>query len=283
MLHVPETTAGAHEPGHQHPAETVDLPVQVQDLVQGRVDAARVALVVPAAAPYALQLAVMVTVTTATVQEELIDAPVLDLLTAEKVRFASPEAGREQVMVKVRPEGEDTRLLHDVELPSLVEMEDVAEEAWIPVKIKLLLLHIVVITYLPGGGGSAEVGGGSAPEGLPAGCPPRSHTPAAFPVWCLGTSSACWSRGSSSGLPHSRGPQPPHSPGGSSLVRFPSPWLLHKTRMETNIPTWEELPVTTATVLKMILLHLKSRRDLTEDLMEHDSQVGHVASNTFTF
>lgn len=57
------------------------LPVQVRYLVHRRVYAADVALVVPAAMPAALQLAVMVTVTAATVQEELIDAPVLDLLT----------------------------------------------------------------------------------------------------------------------------------------------------------------------------------------------------------
>lgn len=49
---------------------------------------------------------------------------------------------------KIRPEGKDTQLLHDVEFSSLIEMEDVAEEAGIPIKIKLLLLDVIVITHL---------------------------------------------------------------------------------------------------------------------------------------
>lgn len=57
------------------------LPVQVRYLVDRCVDAADVALVVPAAMSAALQLAVVVTVTAASVQEELVDAPVLYLLT----------------------------------------------------------------------------------------------------------------------------------------------------------------------------------------------------------
>lgn len=59
----------------------------------------------------------------------------------------------------------------------------------------------------------------------PAGCPPLNHTPAVFPVWCRGTSSACWSRGSSSGRRRSRGPAPRLSPGGPSWADSPSPWL----------------------------------------------------------
>lgn len=47
-----------------------------------------------------------------------------------------------------RPEGEDAQLLHDVKFASLVEVEDVREQAGIPIKVKLLLLHIIVITHL---------------------------------------------------------------------------------------------------------------------------------------
>ncbi len=57
------------------------LPVQVRYLIHRRVDTADIALVIPTVMPAALQLAVVVTVTAAAVQEELIDAPVLDLLT----------------------------------------------------------------------------------------------------------------------------------------------------------------------------------------------------------
>lgn len=46
------------------------------------------------------------------------------------------------------PEREDAELLHHVEFSSLVKVEDVREEAGIPVKIKLLLLHVVVVTHL---------------------------------------------------------------------------------------------------------------------------------------
>lgn len=60
------------------------LPFQVRYLVHRRVYAADVALVVPAAMAAALQLAVVITVTAAAVQEELIDAPVLYLLTERK-------------------------------------------------------------------------------------------------------------------------------------------------------------------------------------------------------
>lgn len=56
------------------------LPVQVGYFIHRRVDAAGVALVVPAAAAAALKLAVMVAVAAARVQEELVDAPVLDFL-----------------------------------------------------------------------------------------------------------------------------------------------------------------------------------------------------------
>ena len=65
------------------------VPVEVRYLVHRRVYAAGVALVVPAAMPAALQLAVVVTVATATVQEELVDAPVLYLLTVVKTEAKS--------------------------------------------------------------------------------------------------------------------------------------------------------------------------------------------------
>lgn len=51
-----------------------------------------------------------------------------------------------------RPEGEDTQLLHDVKFARLVKVEDVREEAGIPIKIKLLLLHVIVVTHLQEGG-----------------------------------------------------------------------------------------------------------------------------------
>lgn len=54
---------------------------------------------------------------------------------------------------KVGPEGEDAQLLHDVEFSSLIEVEDVAEEAGVAIEIELLLLHVVVIAHLQGGGG----------------------------------------------------------------------------------------------------------------------------------
>lgn len=60
---------------------SLSAPVQVRYLVHRGVYAAHVAVVVPAAVPAALQFTVVVSVTTACVQEELIDAPVFDLLT----------------------------------------------------------------------------------------------------------------------------------------------------------------------------------------------------------
>lgn len=51
------------------------------------------------------------------------------------------------------PEGEDAQLLHDVEFARLIKVEDVREEAGVPVKIKLLLLHVIVVTHLQEGGG----------------------------------------------------------------------------------------------------------------------------------
>lgn len=59
------------------------LPVQVGYFIHRRVDAAGVALVVPAAAAAALQFAVVVAVAAARVQEELVDAPVLDFLAVQ--------------------------------------------------------------------------------------------------------------------------------------------------------------------------------------------------------
>lgn len=50
------------------------------------------------------------------------------------------------------PEGEDAQLLHDVEFARLIKVEDVREEAGVPVKIKLLLLHVIVVTHLQEGG-----------------------------------------------------------------------------------------------------------------------------------
>lgn len=52
-----------------------------------------------------------------------------------------------------RPEGEDTQLLHDVQFSSLIKVEDVREQTRIPIKIKLLLLHVIVVTHLQEGGG----------------------------------------------------------------------------------------------------------------------------------
>ena len=46
------------------------------------------------------------------------------------------------------PEGEDTQVLHDVEFSRLVEVKKVRKETRVPVEIKLLLLHVVVITHL---------------------------------------------------------------------------------------------------------------------------------------
>lgn len=50
------------------------------------------------------------------------------------------------------PEGEDAQLLHDVEFAGLIKVEDVREEAGVPIKIKLLLLHVIVVTHLQEGG-----------------------------------------------------------------------------------------------------------------------------------
>lgn len=80
----------------------------------------------------------------------------------------------------------------------------------------------------------------------PAGCPPLSHRPAVFPVWCRETSSACWSRGSSSDPQRSRGPDPPQSPAGASRADSPSPWLPGRETVEmsagrshgANIAAW---------------------------------------------
>lgn len=55
-------------------------PVQVGYFVQRCVNATGVALVIPAAASAALQFAVVVAVAAARVQEELVDAPVLNFL-----------------------------------------------------------------------------------------------------------------------------------------------------------------------------------------------------------
>lgn len=64
----------------QGPSTGRRLPVQVGYFIHRRVDAAGVALIVPAAAAAALQFAVVVAVAAARVQEELVDAPVLDFL-----------------------------------------------------------------------------------------------------------------------------------------------------------------------------------------------------------
>lgn len=65
----------------------------------------------------------MVEITTATIQEELIYAPVLNLLA----------------------EGEDAQLFHDVQFSSLIEMEDIMKEIRVSVKVKFLLLNVIVI------------------------------------------------------------------------------------------------------------------------------------------
>lgn len=66
---------------------------------------------------------------------------------------------------------------------------------------------------------------------------PLNHTPAVFPVWCPGISSACWNRGSSSGLRRSRGREPRQSPGGPSWADSPSPWLPGRDTREMSIET----------------------------------------------
>lgn len=57
-----------------------------------------------------------------------------------------------------RPEGEDTQLLHDVKFSSLIEVQDVREQTGIPIEVKLLLLHVIVITHLQDGGSSGGRG-----------------------------------------------------------------------------------------------------------------------------
>lgn len=47
-----------------------------------------------------------------------------------------------------RPEGEHTEFLHHVKFASLVKVENIWEQTWISIKIKLLLLHVIVITHL---------------------------------------------------------------------------------------------------------------------------------------
>lgn len=46
------------------------------------------------------------------------------------------------------PEGEHTQLLHDMEFSCLVKVQDIREEARVPVKVKLPPLHVVVIAHL---------------------------------------------------------------------------------------------------------------------------------------
>ena len=48
----------------------------------------------------------------------------------------------------VVPKGEYTQLIHDVQFSSLIEVEHVGEQTRIPIKVKLLLLNIIVITHL---------------------------------------------------------------------------------------------------------------------------------------
>lgn len=94
----------------------------------------------------------------------------------------------------------------------------------------------------------------------PAEYPPLSHRPAVFPVWCRETSSACWSRGSSSGPQRSRGPDPPQSPAGASRADSPSPWLPGRETVEVsagrshganaaNISAWSASPDSPGTLL----------------------------------
>lgn len=73
------------------------------------------------------------------------------------LKFVCEAGGRSDT-----PEGEDTLPLHDVKFARLVKMEDVAEETRIPIKIKLLLLNVIVVTHLQ------EVQGGQS-EGKAAG------------------------------------------------------------------------------------------------------------------
>ncbi|KAG7236871.1 hypothetical protein INR49_000175 [Caranx melampygus] len=64
---------------------------------------------------------------------------------------------REDGAVQHLPEGEDAELLHDVKFSSLVEVEDVWEQAGVPVKVKLLLVHVVVIAHLQERGGKENI------------------------------------------------------------------------------------------------------------------------------
>lgn len=152
-----EPEAFAHVAAAQR-AVAQQVMVDVRDLIGGCVHAADLALLVPVVVP-ALQLALVVAVAAAGVQEELVDAPVLDLLA----------------------EGEDAQLLHDVQLPRLVEVEHVEEEAGVSVKVELPGAHIVVIAELQdgllwvAGEQASQAGVGELGEGT--GAEPPSQTP----------------------------------------------------------------------------------------------------------
>lgn len=76
-----------------------------------------------------LKLSIVVTVAATAIQEELVDAPVFNLLT----------------------EGENAQLLHNVKLARLVKVQDVREEAWIAVEVELPQVLVIVVTHLQDG------------------------------------------------------------------------------------------------------------------------------------
>jgi hypothetical protein len=77
----------------------------------------------------AFLLALLVATATTGVNEELIDAPVLDLLA----------------------EGEHTQLLHDMQLPRVIKIQNISEEGGVPIEIVLFISHTVIIAQLQNG------------------------------------------------------------------------------------------------------------------------------------
>jgi len=152
-----EPEAFAHIAAAQR-AVAQQVVVDVGDLIRGRVHTTDFTLLVPVVVP-ALQLALVIAVAAAGVQEKLVDAPVLDLLA----------------------EGEDTQLLHDVQLPCLVEVEHIEEEARVSVKVELPGAHVVVIAELQDGllrvAGEQASQAGVRELGEGAGAEPPSQTP----------------------------------------------------------------------------------------------------------
>lgn len=56
---------------------------------------------------------------------------------------------KDDVTVKSNvPEGEHTEFLHHMKFASLIKVEDIREQTWISIKVKLFLLYVIVITHL---------------------------------------------------------------------------------------------------------------------------------------